>query len=264
MKYAFSTLGLPGMPLARSVELAAAHGYDGLELRAHPEEPLHPGSPAGDRVAGLRTLTTAGVAVLGVAGYARVAAAGPDEPVVAEVRALIRLAADLRAPYVRVFPGGGDQPAAAADDHAVRRLLATAPFARRHGVRILLETHDSHRTAAAAARVLDRVADPAAGALWDVLHTWLGGESPAASRRALAGHLGYVQVKDVASARELTPLGLGAGTLPLAEAVALAEPDGWLCWEYEKRWHPAAAELPGQLAAGREYLEELVRARRGG
>ncbi|MEV0411284.1 sugar phosphate isomerase/epimerase family protein [Streptomyces sp. NPDC050448] len=258
MRYAFSTLGLPGTPLDRSASLAAAHGYDGLELRAHPEEPLHPDSPPADRAAGLRTLAAAGVAVLGVAGYARVAAPGADEPVLAELHDLVRLAADLEAPYVRVFPGGAEQPAAVADAHAVRRLAAAAPFAGRHGVRILLETHDSHRTGAAAARVLDRVAHSGAGALWDVLHTWLGGESPAESRRVLARHLGYVQVKDVASAQELTPLGLGAGVLPLAEAVAAVPPDGWLCWEYEKRWYPGAAELPGQLARGREHLAHLA------
>ncbi|MFG2981962.1 sugar phosphate isomerase/epimerase family protein [Streptomyces sp. NPDC048258] len=260
MKYAFSTLGLPGTPLERSAALAAAHGFDGLELRAHPEEPLHADSPAAERAAGLRTLTAAGVAVLGVAGYAKVAAAGADEPVLAELRALVRLAADLRAPYVRVFPGGGDLSEADADANAVRRLRAAAPFAERNGVRILLETHDSHGTAAAAARALDRVAHPGAGALWDVLHTWLGGETPERSRQALAAHLGYIQVKDVASARELTPLGLGAGVLPLAQAVATAPRDGWLCWEYEKRWHPEAADLPGQLAGGREYLARLVAA----
>ncbi|MCJ0869406.1 sugar phosphate isomerase/epimerase [Streptomyces sp. AP-93] len=260
MRFAFSTLGLPGTPLERSAELAATHGYEGLELRAHPEEPLHPDSPAGDRTAGLRTLTSAGVAVLGVAGYARVAAPGPDEPVLAEVQALIRLAADLEAPYVRVFPGGGDLPPAEADEQAVRRLRAAAPFAERHGVRILLETHDSHRTATATARVLDRVAHPGAGALWDVLHTWLGGESPAESSRALAGHLGYTQVKDVASAHELTPLGLGGGALPLAEAVALLPSRGWLCWEYEKRWYPGASDLPERLGPGREHLERLIRA----
>uniref|UniRef100_A0AAU2K2H5 Sugar phosphate isomerase/epimerase n=1 Tax=Streptomyces sp. NBC_00049 TaxID=2903617 RepID=A0AAU2K2H5_9ACTN len=263
MRYAFSTLGVPGASVHRSAALAASHGFDGLELRAHPEEPIHPGSRAGERAAALRTLTAAGVTVLGVAGYAQVAAPGADEPVLAELRALVRLAADLEAPYVRVFPGGGDLPAAAADANAVRRLLIAAPFAEQHGVRILLETHDSHRTAAAAARVLDGVAHPGAGALWDVLHTWLGGEPPAESRQVLAAHLGYVQVKDVRSARELAPVGLGAGVLPLAEAVAAVPPDGWLCWEYEKRWYPGAAELPGQLTRGREYLEELVAGRAG-
>lgn len=106
MKYAFSTLGLPGTPLDRSATLAAAHGYDGLELRAHPEEPLHPGTPAGDRIEALRTVTAAGVTVLAVAGYAKVAARGEDAPVLAELRSLVRLAADVEAPYVRVFPGG--------------------------------------------------------------------------------------------------------------------------------------------------------------
>ncbi|MCF3182434.1 sugar phosphate isomerase/epimerase [Streptomyces polychromogenes] len=259
MRYAFSTLGLPGAPLARSAALAAGHGYDGLELRAHPEEPLHPQSPPGDRTAGLRTLHRAGVGVLGVAGYTRVAAPGSDEPVLGELRSLVRLAADLEAPYVRVFPGGGDLPGPQADANAVRRLRKAAPYAERNGVRLLLETHDSHRTAAAAARVLDAVGHPAAGVLWDVLHTWLGGEEPAESRRRLGPHLGYVQVKDVASAEDLTPVGLGAGVLPLAGAVAAAPADGWLCWEYERRWYPAAAELAGPpLTRGREHLEGLV------
>ncbi|MEU8435952.1 sugar phosphate isomerase/epimerase family protein [Streptomyces sp. NPDC029216] len=258
MRYAFSTLGLPGTPLARSAALAADHGYEGLELRAHPEEPLHPQSPPGDRAAGLRTIGRAGVRVLGVAGYAQVAVPGPDGPVLAAVRSLVRLAADLEAPYARVFPGGGGLPEPQADAHAVRRLREAAPYADRHGVRILLETHDSHRTAAAAARVLDAVGHPGVGALWDVLHTWLGGERPAESRRRLGAHLGYVQVKDVASADDLTPVGLGAGVLPLAGAVAAAPADGWLCWEYERRWYPEAAGLAGRLGQGRAYLEGLV------
>lgn len=81
--------------------------------------------------------------------------------------------------------------------------------------------------------------------------------SLAASRAVLAPHLGYVQVKDVASAEDLTPLPLGSGVLPLAEGLDGTGPDTWVCWEYEKRWHPGAAELPGLLAAGREYLLRL-------
>ncbi|MET9699401.1 sugar phosphate isomerase/epimerase family protein [Streptomyces sp. NPDC006529] len=262
MKYAFSTLGMPGTPLAEAAALAAAHGYDGVELRAHPEESLHSGSPATDRTAAVRAFAAAGVGILTVAGYARVAAEGPDEPVLDELRGLTALAVDLGAPYVRVFPGGGDREPSAADATAVRRLAAVAPFAEREGVRILLETHDSHRTGADAARVLGRVGHPGAGVLWDVLHTWLGGESPARSARELTGHLGYIQVKDVASAADLTPLSLGCGTLPLAEAVAAAPPGGWLCWEYERRWYPGAQELPGLLTSGREHLAGLVRAAR--
>ncbi|WP_181796627.1 sugar phosphate isomerase/epimerase, partial [Streptomyces sp. WELS2] len=119
----------------------------------------------------------------------------------------------------------------------------------------------SHRTGADAIRILGPVGHRHAGALWDVLHTWLGGEQPTDSYAALAPHLGYVQVKDVASAEDTTPLPLGAGTLPLAECVDVLtrrDWDGWLCWEYEKRWYEKATPLAELLGDGREYLARLL------
>ncbi|WP_424210703.1 sugar phosphate isomerase/epimerase family protein [Streptomyces sp. BI20] len=260
MKFAFSTLGLPGSTLERTLTLAATHGYEGVELRAHPEEPVHLGLSARRRTAVHRRCVAAGVRVLSVAGYTQVAGRGADEPMLAELLSLIGLAADLEAPFARVFPGAGSLPEHVADANAVRRLRVVAPFARRHGVRLLLETHDSHRTGAATARVLDRVAHPGVGALWDVLHTWLGGEHPRDSARCLTDHLGYVQVKDVASPGRLTPVPLGQGVLPLPEVVGGLHPDGWVCWEYEKRWYPDAPELAGLLSQGRAHLTELARA----
>ncbi|GHC62926.1 hypothetical protein GCM10010507_45080 [Streptomyces cinnamoneus] len=263
MKLAFSTLGVPGMSLPDVARLAAAYGYDGVELRAHPEEPVHPGlSPAG-RAAAALAFADAGVAVLAAAGYARVAAPGPDGPVLKELEDLVRLAADLGAPYVRVFPGGGDLPAAEADEVAARRLATVAPLAADTGVRVLLETHDSHRRAQDAVRILGPVGHGSVGAVWDVLHTWRGGEEPAASFPALAPHLGYVQVKDVASAEETAPLPLGSGVLPLGACVGTltrAGWDGWLCWEYEKRWHPQAADFQQLAGPGAEYLRGLLAA----
>ncbi|MGX1882621.1 sugar phosphate isomerase/epimerase family protein [Streptomyces sp. NPDC055287] len=258
MKYAFSTLGVPGMPMNDVVGLANATGYDGVELRAHPEEPVHPGIGAEERADLVEAFERAGVRILSVAGYARVAAPGEDQPVHEELHGLLALARDLGAPYVRVFPGAGEeQGQEEADATAARRLGLAAETAADLGVRILLETHDSHRTGAAASRVLGPVGHKNVGALWDVMHTWLGGETPAAAHAVLAPHLGYTQVKDIASADDTTPLALGAGVLPLGECVALLDDDGWVCWEYEKRWYPQAADLPGMLAGGREYLERL-------
>ncbi|MGG2462944.1 sugar phosphate isomerase/epimerase family protein [Streptomyces sp. RGM 3693] len=264
VRLAFSTLGVPGMPVAEVVRLAVACGYQGVELRAHPEEPVHPLLGIRERAAVRGRFADAGVEILTVAGYARVAAecSGPaaEAALAHELAELVLLAGDLGAEYVRVFPGGGGRPAERAEADAVRRLGAVAPLAAERGVRVVLETHDSHRTGAAAARILAAVDDPRVGALWDVLHSWLGGEAPAATRAALAGHLGYVQVKDVASARDLTPLPLGTGVLPLPEVVAALGPEagGWWCWEYEKRWYPGAAGLPGLLAAGRAHLARLL------
>ncbi|MFI0820536.1 sugar phosphate isomerase/epimerase family protein [Streptomyces sp. NPDC021098] len=261
MKLAFSTLGVPAMPMTDVARLAAGNGYHGVELRAHPEEPVHPGIGADERARVAGEFRAAGVEILTVAGYVRVAAEGPDEPVLTGLRELVTLAHDLGARYVRVFPGGGDQDPAEADAVAARRLGAAAPYATELGVRLLLETHDSHRTGADAARVLGPVGHGSVGAIWDVMHPWLGGEDPATSYAALSPHLGYVQVKDIASAEDTTPLPLGAGVLPLTECVELLSRegwDGWLCWEYEKRWYPQARELPPLLGPGRDHLLRLL------
>ncbi|RXS70386.1 sugar phosphate isomerase/epimerase [Streptomyces sioyaensis] len=281
MRFAFSTLGVPGMPVAEVLRLAADTGYQGVELRAHPEEPVHPLLGTRERAAVRGQFADAGVEILAVAGYARVAAArdaAGEEELAHELSELVLLAADLGAPYVRVFPGGGDRPAAEADADAARRLAAVAPLAAERGVRVLLETHDSHRTGADAARVLGPVGHRQIGALWDVLHSWLGGEEPVDTHAALAPHLGYVQVKDVVSAEDCAPLPLGAGVLPLADVLGTLARDpedahgpvptpegsydqgagGWLCWEYEKRWYPQAADLPDLLTPGRAHLQRLL------
>ncbi|MFE9460861.1 sugar phosphate isomerase/epimerase family protein [Streptomyces californicus] len=254
MKLAFSTLGVPGAPVAEVVRLAAGNGYQGVELRVHREEPVHLGLSSLERADVVEAFKAAGVEIVTLAGYVRVAAEGDDEPVLAELSELLKLARDLGASYVRVFPGGGEQDQEDADATAARRLGAAAPAAADLGVSILLETHDSHRAGLDVARVVATVGHPRVGAIWDVLHTWLAGEEPVASHAVLAPHLGYVQVKDVASADDLTPLPLGSGVLPLAQCVDRLDPQTWVCWEYEKRWHPEAAELPGLLGAGREHL----------
>lgn len=258
MKLAFSTLGVPGMPVAEVVRLAAEHGYEGVELRAHPEEPVHLGLSSLERADVVEEFKAAGVEILAVAGYVQVASEGDDEAIAAELAELVKLARDLGARYVRVFPGGGDQDPADADATAARRLGAAAPAAADMGVSILLETHDTHSAGADVARIVGTVGHPRIGAIWDVLHTWRADEDPAAGHAVLAPHLGYVQVKDVASADDLTPLPLGAGVLPLAACLEPLAPETWVCWEYEKRWYPGAADLPGLLSAGREHLLGLV------
>lgn len=262
MKLAFSTLGVPGLPVPDVLRLAAAHGYHGVELRTHAEEPVHTGLGPAERADVAAEFKAAGIELLGLAGYARVAAPGDDGPVIEEIRALVDLAHDLGAPYVRVFPGADpEQSPQSADALAARRLGTAAQHAADMGVRILLETHDSHGTAADSIRVLGLVGHRHVGSLWDVMHTWLGGEQPSESFAALSPYLGYVQVKDIASADDTTPLPLGTGVLPLADCVEVLSRhgwDGWLCWEYEKRWYEEAAPLPELLGAGRDHLARLL------
>ncbi|MFE2104933.1 sugar phosphate isomerase/epimerase family protein [Kitasatospora sp. NPDC059463] len=258
MPLALATLGLPDVPLDRAAALAAEHGWHGLELRCADDQPVRLGLDADERRHTARLLSRAGLLPLTLASYVGVAVPGPDAPVLAALTAHLRLAADLGCRHLRVFPHGGPGPAAEADRRAVRRLRAAAPQAAALGVRILVETHDSHRAGAALAPLLRRVDHPAVGALWDLLHTWLAGETPEQTHRALGPHLGYVQVKDVASADDLTPLPLGAGILPITDCLRLLPHGAWVAWEYEAPWHPGAAPLAPQLGPGARHLSALL------
>ncbi|WP_157597460.1 sugar phosphate isomerase/epimerase family protein [Streptacidiphilus rugosus] len=268
-RFGVSTLGLPGLPLGATLELLGRAGYGGVELRCAPEEPVHPGLDRAERSLVARSLGRAGITPIGLAGYVRIAEPGPDGPVLAQLRREIWLAADIGAWHLRVFPGAGaverDAPARArADARAARRLRAVASLARTCGVRVLLETHDSHRAAADTARLLEAVGEGAggeasgqAGALWDVLHTRLAGDEPADAFARLRPHLGYLQVKDVRAKGDPTPVMLGAGGLDPAAALAAAGSGGytgWVVWEYEARWYPAAAPLAPMLSAGLAWL----------
>ncbi|MGV9772551.1 sugar phosphate isomerase/epimerase family protein [Streptosporangium sp. NPDC003464] len=276
MKLSFSTLGLPGEGLPEAIEIAAAHGCDGLELRLHPDTGVHVGLPAagggrtaprasggsgdqgraeppGDRSRVRAAVAAAGLEISALAGYTGICEPGDDGPVVEALTAELVLAADLGAPGVRVFPRGED-PAVGA-----RRLRAVAPEARRLGVRMLVETHDAMPTGAAVARLLDGADEPeVTGAIWDLLHPWRHGESPADTLAALGGHLAYVQVKDAGP--DLTPVPMGQGVVPLEEAGTLLRGrgyDGWVSLEWERTWYPHVAPLeeviPGAVAWVRRF-----------
>ena len=93
-----------------------------------------------------------------------------------------------------------------------------------------------------------------------MLHPWRVGEALTISAAALHPYLAHVQVKDVASPEDRTPLPLGAGSVPLGDVLALLrrqDYDGWLSLEWESKWHPAAGPLPAALDTSRAHLATL-------
>ncbi|MCK2217489.1 sugar phosphate isomerase/epimerase [Actinomadura sp. ATCC 31491] len=255
MKLAVSTLGMPGEGLDRAVEIAAFHGCQGLELRLHPDTGVHAGLDAAGRRSVRARVAAAGLEIAALAGYVRICEPGPDEPVTEALLADLRLAADLGAPGVRVFPRGEDAAIGA------RRLQAVSGAAAELGVRVLVETHDAMATCAAVAGLLDAAGLPGVtGAIWDLLHPWRHGESPADSLAALGPHLAYVQIKDAVSAADTTPVPLGTGSVPLEEAGALLRAAGYAGWaslEWERTWYPHVAPveeiLPGAAVWVRRF-----------
>ncbi|WP_433256654.1 sugar phosphate isomerase/epimerase family protein [Streptosporangium sp. CA-135522] len=275
MKLSLSTLGLPGAGLPEAIRVAVAHGCDGLELRLHPDTGVHVGlpgagarrtaspapaqavaqreDPPADRPRVRAAVSAAGLEISALAGYVGICEPGDDGPVIEALTAELLLAADLGAPGVRVFPRGED-PAIGA-----RRLRAVAREAGRSGVRVLVETHDAMPTGAAVARLLDAADEPeTTGVIWDLLHPWRHGESPASTLAALGDRLAYVQIKDAGP--DLTPVPMGKGGVPLEEAGALLRErgyEGWASLEWERTWYPQVDPvekvIPGAAAWVRRF-----------
>ncbi|MFF4190165.1 sugar phosphate isomerase/epimerase family protein [Nonomuraea sp. NPDC001831] len=250
---AFSTLGMPGAPAAEVVATAARYGCAAVELRCAEGELVAPDTPDAELRSIARTFAAAGIGIVAVCSYTRVAR--PDGDPVAEVLRHVEIAEALGSPYVRVFGGveGQDDPAAA----ATRRLADVAGRLPDNGVDVLLETHDVFLTGQAVAGVLAGVGSPRVGALWDVVNPWRAGESAAATADALAPYLRHVQIKDAASPADLAPVLPGKGAVGVPDV--LAELDrigyaGFLALEWERAWYPDAAPVGEALAAFRTVL----------
>lgn len=234
---AVSTLGCPGLPLPAVGALLRRHGVRAVQLRCAADEPVHAGIDAAARRTARRVLDDHGLTLTGLATYVNLSsgAAGLD--------AHLDLAHDLGAPALRLMPG-----TAAVE---VTAPALTAALARAGGIRLLVETHDAYLRGADLRRLLE--AAPGAGAIWDALHPWRAGESPADTAAALAPWLAEIQIKDVASPTDRRPLVPGAGTVPLRAVLAL-RPDVPVVLEHEARWHADAAPIDDAIAGALTLL----------
>lgn len=268
-----STLGAPGESLTQVLAWLKQTGVTGLELRLSTGEFAYPAMPRSQRQEIRAEIEAAGMVVTGIASYVKVADAVADDVVLGALVAALDFASDLGAPVVRVFPGAPTEPGpydrvpqlleerAEVDARAARRLNAVADYAGEVGVLPALETHDSHPRGDQIAAVLAQVYG-AVGAIWDVMHPWRVGESLEETWAALAPWLssgrGSVQIKDADLPADKTPLLIGDGSLPTEEFAALLIREGYtgpVTLEWEKAWHPKAAQLDEALASAKRWTD---------
>lgn len=277
-----STLGAPGESWAAIIAALHAVGATWLEVRAAPDALVHTGLTAAERSAVRARLAASGITTLAIASGVRLGAPVPTDVVVADLSAHLHLAVDLGAPFVRVFPGAATQPGptdhvpdlvrdrAGVNAEMGERLGMASQLAADLGVGILVETHDSHLRGSDIVRLLDAIPGgvPASvGVIWDLLHPWRVGESPADTWRMLGPWLregrGYVQIKDVAHPRDLTPVLPGTGQVPLREALRILRRGGYsgpVSLEWERTWYPDVPTLGEAMRAVAEadLLNELL------
>jgi glucosamine-6-phosphate deaminase len=255
VRLSFSTLGCPSWSLERVLDVAGREGYDGVELRFLEGDDALWARPelSGDGLAETRRrLRDAGLAVSCVDtrsffhdpdGRARTRAHD-------EAARSLELAARLAAPGIRVF-GDRVQPGADLDstrDWIAEAMETLADRARGTGVEVWIESHGDFARAADTLSVVDRVRSRGAGVVWDPANAFEVGEAPAEGPRVLGPRIRHVHLKDLrrsGDGKSWTPALVGEGEFPAAEVLALlhgAGYEGFVSFEWEKRWHPAIEE----------------------
>jgi sugar phosphate isomerase/epimerase len=234
----FSTLGCPGLPLADVAAIARRHSVGLVELRCAADEPVHIGISRAQRATALADLDGLGITAL--ASYYRLC----DDDV-SVLAAHVELAHDLKAPAIRIFPGRSPDTSV---DLAAERLAAAVEVA--DGITLLVETHDLLLRGSEIAGVLAKSGVRGAGAIWDAMHTWRAGETPAEAASALLPWLGELQLKDAASGTDRRPMVPGTGAVPIQETLAAAAGfTGPIVLEHETKWYADAAPFEESLTA---------------
>ena len=258
MKIALMTLGCPKWNLETICARGREYGFDGVDFRGYLDEidvtklPLFTTQVAEAR----KRLDDAGLAVSGISSSITLCRADAYTKNLEEARRTIDVSRNLGSSNVRVY-GGGDLKNATHAQLAevgldcMRAILELDGASEMHW---LFETHDNWIKASDCKLLLDKIDNPAFGALWDMGHTSrVGGETPEQSYAAIGPRIGYTHVKDAVydpKHRQAMDDGWhyvlpGEGQLPLAEAIRLLQDrsyDGWILFEQEKRWHPNLAE----------------------
>ncbi|MDB5057532.1 MAG: Xylose isomerase protein barrel, partial [Chloroflexi bacterium] len=183
-----------------------------------------------------------------------------------ELRRWIALAQSTSVPLLRVFGGQGspNYDDATQDGFVVDALRQIAPEAEAAGISVMLETHDAFSSARRVGRILDTVASPSIGALWDSHHPYRVREDVDVVTAALGTRIVHVHVKDARRAApdseewQLVPL--GEGELPVkAQLAALNRMGyrGYVAVEWEKKWHPELAEPEVALPQHLTWLRSM-------
>lgn len=173
MKLCFMTFVCPGWEIERAVKFAREADYDGVEIRvdAGHRHNISTQSSAETRRYVRKLFGDHGIEIACVATSVQFGYPNPAEhrKNVETAKANLNLAADLGAPLVRIFAGGG-MPAltSAAAKQVAAAFDEVGDYAMASGVRPMLECgHDIIKGAAEADEVVKKIRTQNFGALWN-------------------------------------------------------------------------------------------------
>jgi sugar phosphate isomerase/epimerase len=267
MKLSFATLGCPSWTLDQIVANAATLGFDGVELRGVAGEHIGPDESPDARASIRRRFEKAGIGISCIMGYSNFAVEDPEKrgESVTAIGKFITIARDIGCPIVRVF--GGRLTEAGRDACAARVvtcLKQLAPQAEKAGVTLAMETHDDWCYGEYLAGVIEAVDSPAVRICWDMCNSYFV-EPYEKTFPRIKDYIRHVHFKDAArdAGGKISSTLPGTGQVPMGQALDLlvsAGYDGYLSFEWEKKWEPALEEpevaFPRFLAHTRALLKQ--------
>jgi len=264
LKTGFSTLGCPELTLEQIVELAVRHSMDGVELRGAAGEHIHPIISAAERREIAHLFKKNHIEIFSITAYTTFESTNSEVFHAAETELLsyAQLAQDIGASFIRTFVGGipaGIDPVIH-DKRIAESLAGVAHNLHETDVSILVETHDRISSVRAAQRIVSLANDPHIGILWDIAHSLRAGDSITDAMQILGERLGYVHLKDESASKdgEEHPVLPGKGIIPIKEISRVLETfdfKGFLCLEWERKWHPLLPSIEVALSAFKEWIQ---------
>lgn len=276
MKLSYTTLSVQDRTIGEAVEIASAHGLEGIELRGRGDAHVSPESTFSYSAHVRELVREHKLAVPCLTAYTRF-----HQPTAAAVREevdrmmdMVRLAEFLEAPCLRVFMGlapdlssGPLIPAQAslnlsqADQIAIEGLQYASKRLENSPVRLVIETHDSAKDGRTLARLLKDVPSNI-GVLLDIIHPWDMGEKIGKTWEMIGERIYHVHIKDISRTLENGRIycPIGQGILPVESTVRWLEGRGYQGF-YSLEWEKSALE--GQGVGFEEQLDSFVSFMRG-
>lgn len=268
MKLAFSSLACPSYNIDKLIHTAKDYGFDGIELRTLENttniwelEDFYPcnlsATSSKFKEAGLS------VAVIGTSiSFAKPESTHKNNQFQI-LRKFCEIAKALCCPYLRVF--GGPIPEGQTYEEVLARDInnykTAVNISNTYGIKLLFETHDDFSTSDTILPLLKGI-DKEVGIIWDILHPYRFGEPMEVTYKNLMPYVNHVHIKDslTYSKKGFDIVLPGQGSIPITLALSLLKNfgyDGYLCFEWEKYWHPEIVEAHISLPYFINYIKKV-------
>jgi len=275
IKLAFSTLGCPNWQLTQIVENAERLGYDGVELRAVGgtlDLLSRPEFTSRNVSASREQFVDRNLEVCCVDTSCNFHSTERKERSSQVDLALKHadLAAELRSLLIRIFP---DKIQAGITREETRDFIvqSLSEIARRlpDGVAVALETHGDFAKTESAREVVNLVNHPQVKLIWDVANSVAAGDSIEQASKTAQPFLSHIHLRDaqpVEGSEHWLPVLAGNGSVSFIETLKAIDKlgyNGYVCFEWEKYWHPEIEDpevaLPNFINAIRKLQSDTTK-----